>query len=99
MPDGVSQLCHTADQKVARPAGREPATSWFLAQRAYGILSVRQRLSRTWDHAVSRYPERIVHRLFTDQQMGRRAFQLVPIRLGKAATAAISSAGSMGLAK
>jgi hypothetical protein len=26
MPDGVSHLCHTRIEKVARPAGLEPAT-------------------------------------------------------------------------
>ena len=26
MPDGVSHLCHTVSENVARPAGLEPAT-------------------------------------------------------------------------
>jgi hypothetical protein len=31
-PDGVSHLCHTADQQVVRPAGLEPAIYWFVVR-------------------------------------------------------------------
>ena len=32
--DGLSVVCQSAGEKVARPAGLEPATSWFVARRS-----------------------------------------------------------------
>ena len=48
MRDEVSHLCHTALQKLARPAGLEPATPGYKEDRCAVQVSYR-RVDRSWN--------------------------------------------------